>query len=160
MTGTKGGKSSPVPLTQICRELIERIPGPGRVKEGLALYFWPRVAGKELAAKAKAERVKSGILWVKCPDPAFSYNLHFFKKEILQKYRRFLGEGVIRSVRIVTGEVADPLPAAEEDFPRRIEAPRGSFLPPPEIKEIKDSGLKEAYIRFYNLCRRVAEKPR
>ncbi|NLZ43724.1 MAG: DUF721 domain-containing protein [Clostridia bacterium] len=149
-----------MPLTQIYRELIARVPGPGRLKEGLALYFWPRVAGKELAAKAKAERVKNGILWVKCPDPAFSYNLLFFRKEILKKYRRFLGEGVIRSGRIVTGEVEDLPLAAEEGYPCRVEAPRGSFIPPPEIKEVKDSGLREAYIRFYNLCQRVAEKLR
>ena len=152
MTGTKGGKSSPVPLTQICRELIERIPGPGRVKEGLALYFWPRVAGKELAAKAKAERVKSGILWVKCPDPA-SYNLHFFKKEILQKYRRLRrGRDPVR--RIVTGEVADPLPAAEE-IPAPDEVPRGVSRRKLGDKRLR---LKEAYIRFITL-RRVAEKP-
>ncbi|HHU82817.1 MAG TPA: DUF721 domain-containing protein [Firmicutes bacterium] len=152
-----GNKSSPALLTWIYKELLEKIPGPGRLKEGLALYFWPRVAGKELQAKARAERVSNGILWVKCPDPAFSYNLHFFKTEILKKYRRILGAGVIRSVRIVTGEIEDPPQMADELYPRRVEEPRGKFISPPEIKEVTDSGLKEAYIRFYNLCKIVGK---
>src|SRR5690606_2384083 len=120
-----------VPLTRVYRELIERIPGPGRLKEGLALYFWPRVAGKELETKAKAERVKNGILWVKCPDQAFSYNLSFFKKEIMRKYRRLLGPGVIRSVRIVTGEVENQPQATEENYPYRVAGPLGKLTFPP-----------------------------
>lgn len=157
MTGNNG---NPVPLPLVCKELIERIPCPGRLKEGLALYYWPRVAGKELEAKAKAERVNNGILWVKCPDPAFSYNLNFFKREILKKYHKILGAGVIHSVRIVTGELENPPPAAEENYPCRVEVPPGECLPPPAVKEIKDAGLREAYIRFYNLCKRVERMPR
>lgn len=156
----RGNKEGPIPLTRIYRELIEGIPGPGRLKEGLALYFWPRVAGKELAAKARAVRASNGILWVKCPDPAFSYNLHFFKKEILKKYRKILGAGVIRSVRILTGEVEDQLPSGEENYPCKVAGPSGECIPPPEVKEVKDAGLREAYIRFYNLCKRVERMPR
>lgn len=151
-------RKRPAALGEVYREIIERMPGHGRLKEGLALYYWPRVAGKELQEKARAERVKNGILWVKCPDPAFSYNLNFFKKEIIKKYRRILGSGVIRSVRIVTGEIEIlQYNEGKKGFRKSVLMPRQED-PPPEIKVVEDSGLKKAYIRFYNICRSLKKE--
>src|SRR5690554_3425470 len=97
-------------LGQIYREVIKEWKGYGRIKEGLALYYWPQVAGKDLEKKTEAQRVSNGILWIKCKDPSLSYNLNFFKREIIKKYKEILGAGVIRSVRIVVGEMEEAPP--------------------------------------------------
>lgn len=130
-------------LAQIYREVIKEWKGYGRLKEGLALYYWPQVAGKDLENKTEAHRVNNGILWIKCKDPSLSYNLNFFKREIIKKYREILGAGVIRSVRIVVGEI--------EEAPQKTEVKKEKreVAPPPEIKQIKDDKIRESFLNLY-----------
>jgi len=130
-------------LAQIYQEVIKEWDGYGRLKEGLALYYWPRVAGKDLQGKTEAYRVKGGILWIKCKDPSLSYNLNFFKRQILKKYSKILGAGIIRSVRIVTGEI-------REETKEKIEKKKKKEVtPPPEIENIKDDKIKASFFKLY-----------
>ncbi len=132
-------------LGQIYRELMKGWKGYRRLKEGLALYYWPQVAGKDLQNKTEAERVSNGILWVKCKDPSLSYHLNFFKREIIKKYRKILGAGVIRSVRIVVGEIEEK-PQEEREKKEKREVG-----PPPGIENIKDEKIRESFLSLYRV---------
>ena len=85
--------------------LIRDWKGYSRIMEGMAVYYWPKVIGPSLAEKTMAERVRGGILWVKTDDSALAHQLSLFSSKIVQEYRRFLGEGVVKSVRFTIGHV-------------------------------------------------------
>ena len=77
-----------------------------RVKSGLVFYYWPKVIGEQLTTKTEAVRLSNGVLWVKTPDPSLAYNLTFFKKEIINKYQRYLGRKLIRDLRVTVRELS------------------------------------------------------
>lgn len=135
-------------LAQIIEGFITNWSRNSPVQTGLASYYWPRVIGDSLKEKTEVSQVKNGILWVKTPDPALAYNLTFFKKEIINKYRRYLGEKNIRGVRITVGALTGvDFPAKRETKPKLSPAPE---LPlPAEVADIHDPDLKQAFIRFY-----------
>lgn len=101
-------------------------------------------------------QVKNGILWVKTPDPALAHNLTFFKKEIMTKYQRLLGENFIRNVRITVGAVTSGFDHKTTAQTRK-EPVRAHDLPlPAAIEGIEDPALKQAFSRFY--CAHQARK--
>jgi len=114
----------------------------------MALYYWPQVIGDKLIFKIKAERVTNGILWLKTNDPSLTQNLTFFRKQIIRKYNRFLGPGVVRAVRIVTGETG--IAQKAENKKEKIiikEKFKNKF--PQKLEEIKDEELKDAFSHFF-----------
>lgn len=137
-----------VSLHELCQGMLSKWSKKERLREGLALYYWPRIIGDKLANKIVAERVSKGILWLKTSDPSLTQNLTFFKKQIIYKYNRMLGSGVIRSVRIVTGEVnirrknEDPLKKVETKVDNEVKIPQS-------INEIKDEELRDAFSNFF-----------
>ncbi|HHT04883.1 MAG TPA: DUF721 domain-containing protein [Hydrogenispora sp.] len=119
------------------------------VQTGLAYYYWPQVIGESLKDKIEVSHVRNGVLWVKTPDPALAHNLTFFKKEIITKYRRFLGENTIRSVRITIGAL-NAVDGHKTTGETKKKPVRSHALPLPEaIEGIKDPDLKQAFSRFY-----------
>lgn len=123
-----------------------------RAKTGLVLYYWPNVIGDKLKTKTEAVRVSNGILWIKTPDPSLAYNLTFFKKEIINKYQKYLGKKIIREVRVTVGELALVYDSGKkgENSKNSLTEP---FLPPTlaqELEQIADPELKSAFIRFYH----------
>ena len=119
------------------------------VQTGLAYYYWPQVIGDSLKDKIEVSRVRNGILWVKTPDPALAHNLTFFKSEIINKYRRFLGGNYIRNVRITVGALTAVYDQKTTEKTRK-ELVRVQDIPLPEaIDTIKDPDLKQAFSRFY-----------
>lgn len=138
---------SPVSLTEICHGILAGVPGGEKIKEGLALYFWPKVIGKELAAKTRAVRIKDGTLWVVSPDPVLVQNLTFYKKQIIKKYVKVMGLMVVRSVRIITGEI--PEENSREKEYGIIKNDYYDISPPEESNLIKDPDLYKAFTSFY-----------
>lgn len=136
-------------LAQIIEGFMTNWSRSSLLQTGLASYYWPRVIGEALKEKTEVSQVKNGILWVKTPDPALAYNLTFFKKEIINKYRRYLGKKNIRGVRVTVGALS----AVDVDDQKG--KTKGKLLPasdltlPAALTEIKDSDLKKAFTNFY-----------
>lgn len=114
----------------------------------MALYYWPRIIGEQLADKVEAERLSNGILWLKTVDPSLTQNLIFFKKQIIRKYNRILGSRTIRSVRIVTGEVRTKKKNDDQQRPLELKEEFEVKLPE-SINTIKDEELRDAFSRFF-----------
>ncbi|NLY90550.1 MAG: DUF721 domain-containing protein [Firmicutes bacterium] len=136
-------------LAQIIEGFMTNWSRSSLLQTGLASYYWPRVIGEALKEKTEVSQVKNGILWVKTPDPALAYNLTFFKKEIINKYRRFLGKENIRGVRITVGALSgvDVYPKKRENNSKSSSVPALSL--PAEIVSIPDPDLKQAFTSFY-----------
>jgi hypothetical protein len=137
------------PLAQIITGFLTNWSQNSPMQTGLAAYYWPQVIGEALKDKTEVSQVKNGILWIKTPDPALAYNLTFFKKEIINKYRRYLGKKNIRGVRVTVGALS----AVDVDDQKG--KTKGKLLPasdltlPAALTEIKDSDLKKAFTNFY-----------
>jgi hypothetical protein len=119
------------------------------IHTGLASYYWPQVIGDALKGKTEVCQVKNGVLWIKTPDPALANNLTFFKKDIINKYRQYLGGKTIQGIRITVGEIS-----LVDDFgykgKTKKELPPPQDLPvPAAIETITDPDLKQAFSRFY-----------
>ncbi|HEY8345478.1 MAG TPA: DUF721 domain-containing protein [Bacillota bacterium] len=137
-----------ISLHEICQGLIKQWSNQERLKEGLALYYWPRIIGDQLADKIEAERLSNGILWLKTADPSLTQNLIFFKKQIMRKYNQILGSRAIRTVRIETGEVRTK--RKNKDQRRPLELKEEFEVKIPEsISKIKDEELRDAFSRFF-----------
>ena len=137
------------PLAQIITGFLTNWSQNSPMQTGLAAYYWPQVIGEALKDKTEVSQVKNGILWISTPDPALAYNLTFFKKEIINKYRRYLGKKNIRGVRVTVGALS----AVDVDDQKG--KTKGKLLPasdltlPAALTEIKDSDLKKAFTNFY-----------
>lgn len=136
-------------LGDLVQVLLKNWSQKSQIYTGLASYYWPQVIGDALKDKTEVSQVKNGILWVKTPDPALAYNLTFFKKEIINKYRRYLGGKTIQGLRITVGElnlVDDYGKKGETNVERR---PIKDIPLPAAIEAINDPDLKQAFSRFY-----------
>jgi len=136
-------------LAQIIEGFLNNWSRSSPVQTGLASYYWPQVIGESLKEKTEVSQVKNGVLWIKTPDPALAYNLTFFKKEIINKYRRYLGKKNIRGVRITVGALSG-VDVYEKKRENNLKPfPALDFTPPAEIANIPDPDLKQAFISFY-----------
>lgn len=119
------------------------------VQTGLACYYWPQVIGDSLKDKTEVSQVKNGVLWIKTPDPALAYNLTFFKKEIINKYHRYLGKKNIRGVRVTVGALTRAEVCEKKGKTRGELLPLSELSLPPAIAEIDDADLKRVFTQFY-----------
>ena len=148
-----------IPLAQIIKGFLTDWSRHSPVQTGLAAYYWPQVIGEALKEKTEVIQVKNGILWIRTPDPALAYNLTFFKKEIINKYRRYFGQKNIQNVRITVGALS----GVDGEVKKREK--ETDFSPPPEpplpagLACIQDSDLKRAFTGFYYAHERGRKRP-
>ncbi|NLW55969.1 MAG: DUF721 domain-containing protein [Firmicutes bacterium] len=139
-------------LSEIVQSFLSNWKQNNKVKSGLVFYYWPKVIGEQLKTKTEAVRFSNGILWIKTLDPSLAYNLTFFKKEILNKYQRYLGRKLVRDVRVTVGELS--LDHDSGKTGKNSKEPNfQSSLPPAlaqEVEQIADPDLRKVFIRFYH----------
>lgn len=90
--------------------IIERIfrqnGGWSRLKGELSVYYWPRVAGPEIAGKVEAIRFYNGLLYLQTENPALAHQVSLFTIEIIKRYQKVLGKGIIKGIKIKIGPVS------------------------------------------------------
>jgi predicted nucleic acid-binding Zn ribbon protein len=57
-------------------------------REGALLEHWPRIAGAHIAAVAKAERVESGIIYIRVSSAPWRQELAYLKQTLLDKMQK------------------------------------------------------------------------
>jgi hypothetical protein len=65
------------------------------------------VAGPQVAANARAERLRGSILYVRCTSAGWSQNLHMMKAVLLQYMRNAPGGGEVHDLRFNVGPLED-----------------------------------------------------
>ncbi len=117
----RGGGSA---ITDILISAIGNMDSCKRVRESLALAYWPLAVGEMGAAASETERVSEGILFVRTKSSVWSHELTLHKDQILKNLNRMLGGQIIRDVvykatrgiskrKRVVEEVPDIPPIAE-----------------------------------------------
>lgn len=84
---------------------FQRQGGWSRLKGEMAVYYWPRVAGAEIAAKVNATRFYDGFLYLQTENAALAQQISLLSLDIVKKYRKILGPNIIKSIKIKIGPV-------------------------------------------------------
>lgn len=119
-----------------------------RLRQEMAVDFWPRVVGPEVAHQTVAGPVRDRVLLVRTANPVLAYQLTLMERDILLRYRGLLGGTYIRRVHPQIGEVP---PAAKGPA---MERPGPASLPPAVEEQlaelavrIPDPDLSGAFLR-------------
>ena len=87
-----------------------------RLRGEMAVYYWPRIAGNDIAGKVEAIRYRDGYLHLQTDNPALAHQLTLLSLDIVKKYRKLLGEGIVKGIKIKIGAIKVIL-KKEQDIP-------------------------------------------
>ncbi|MGD9622125.1 MAG: DUF721 family protein [Mycolicibacterium sp.] len=73
----------------------------GRVAEGTVFGRWRAVVGDQIAAHARPTSLREGVLTVSAESTAWATQLRMVQAQLLAKIAAAVGDGVVRSVKIV-----------------------------------------------------------
>jgi len=153
-------------IGRVLEPLLDRMGYLRRLRKGLAVSAWPRVAGPKVAAHATAREVRGDVLVVCVPSPAWAQELTFLKPRLLHELARILGDDAPTGIRFETaargaGSGSDP----ERPPPR---GPAGRIEPGPEHLRrarvdagvVPDERLRRAFEIFQARCRAARQLER
>ncbi len=103
-------------FTNVIERIFRQNGGWSRLKGGLSVYYWPRVAGPEIASKVQAIRFYNGILYLQTENPALAHQVSLFSPDIVKRFQRVLGKGIIKGIKIRIGPVK--LGRIRQPFPK------------------------------------------
>jgi predicted nucleic acid-binding Zn ribbon protein len=92
------GSETTVRIGKLLRQTLEAAGIAERVDRQAAITFWAEIVGAKLASKTTALRVEKDILKVKAVSAPWRNELVFFKKTILKKIAKRIGEGKINDI--------------------------------------------------------------
>lgn len=71
------------------------------IAQNKALNIWNEIVGDKVAKNTQPDRVEHGVIIVKVSSPTWRQELHFQKKEIIEKLNNKIGKKVIRDIRFI-----------------------------------------------------------
>lgn len=83
--------------------LLDSLDFGGRIRENLAIAYWPRVVGPVVARASRAEEVRNGILLIRTKGSVWSQEISLLKHRILPDLNELCGRGVIKDLRFRAG---------------------------------------------------------
>lgn len=119
-----------------------------RLKGELSVYYWPRVAGMELAKKVAAIRFQAGYLYLQTESPALAHQILMMNPDIVKKYQYLLGNGIIRGVKIKVGMVKVKTTTPEVPIQQILLSNDEEIKINYCKKEINDPQLAEGFSKF------------
>ncbi len=79
-----------------------------RLKGEMSVYYWPRIAGAEIAAKVEAVRYRNGFLYLQTENPALAHQVSLLTLEIIKRFQKVLGKNIIKGIKIKIGATTLP----------------------------------------------------
>lgn len=138
-------------LGDTLRRVLEGLESGIRVRESMALAYWPEVAGPQMAAASEAVEVRDGVLFVNTKSATHSQELSFYKAAMISRLNSRIGAPVIRNIvfraRGVRGKAADSEPEEPADAElARIQIPAevAAWL---EAQEAELASIPDAHFR-------------
>lgn len=93
-------------FTSIIEKIFRQNGCWSRLKGELSVYYWPRVAGKEIAAKVEAVRYRNGFLYLQTENPALAHQVSLLSAEIVKRFQKILGKNIIKGIKIKIGTIS------------------------------------------------------
>jgi predicted nucleic acid-binding Zn ribbon protein len=91
----------PKQLGDATRDLAKNRGWSGRVAEGSVFGRWSVVVGEQIAAHATPMSLNDGVLTVSAESTAWATQLRMVQAQLLAKIASAVGDGVVKSLRIV-----------------------------------------------------------
>ncbi|MCL6589726.1 MAG: DUF721 domain-containing protein [Firmicutes bacterium] len=145
-------------LKKIIENYFRRNGGWLRLKSELAVYYWPQVAGPEIGAKVEATHFRDGYLYLKTENPALAHQVSLLSQEIVKKFQKFLGKGVIQGVRVKIGSLKPQTRAIEEGKPEIELSEETKKLIIKCSQNIQDPQLAASFSMFMKKAYQLKEK--
>src|SRR4051812_34066694 len=127
----------PQPIGQLMDAMFGSLKLDEPARAYRALRAFPRAAGPRIAARARAERMRGAVLFVRVVSSAWAQELHTWKEQIVEKLRRTPGGESVRDLRFSVGPLED-LP----DWENLPEPPADPVREP--LRPMPDAQLMEA----------------
>jgi hypothetical protein len=93
----------------IIKKYFYKNGGLSRLKGELSVYYWPKVAGNEIAKKVEAIRYRDGFLYLQTDVPALAQQILFMVPSFLDKYQKYIGKGVLKGIKVKVGTIKTSL---------------------------------------------------
>ncbi len=88
-------------LKTAINSMLKKFGIDGAIAQNKALNIWNEIVGDTVARNTQPERVEHGVIIVKVSSPTWRQELHFQKKEIIQKINNTIGKNVIKDIRFI-----------------------------------------------------------
>ena len=118
-----------------------------RLRAELSVYYWPRVAGVEIARNVTAVRYFNGYLYLKTENPTLAHQLTMMNPDIIKRYRQLLGPDVIKGIKIKIGSIAPGQTEIKTEKAIQLEKEEEQFIAE-NCQQIKDPEAAECLRRM------------
>lgn len=117
-----------------------------RLQQYRALVVWDEVVGPQIAARARPEKIRDGVLEVCVDQPTWMQQLQLLKPQLLAKLNTQLGDSPLREIYLKRGKVTARTTAAGKPAPP---AWRKMVLAPEEEQELRTllTGVSDEELR-------------
>lgn len=79
--------------------VIQKLTSPMVLKEYQALKKWNEIVGEKIASVSEAQKVVSGVLYVKVKDHVWRHELKMLSGRLIEKFKELLGEDIIKEIK-------------------------------------------------------------
>jgi len=100
-SGPAPDSRDPQLLASVTSDLARSRGWSGRVAEGSVFGRWPVVVGEQIAAHATPRSLNDGVLTVSAESTAWATQLRMVQAQLLAKIAAAVGDGVVKSLKIV-----------------------------------------------------------
>jgi predicted nucleic acid-binding Zn ribbon protein len=125
------------PIAAILVSAIGRMDSVAKVRESLAMAYWPRVVGAQAAAATEVEDARDGILFVRTKSSVWSHELTLHKERLLTGLNRMLGGKTITDIVYRARGVKKKESAPPEPDTPPLDELNQVILEPPEQAELR-----------------------
>jgi len=70
-----------------------------KVEKNLAIVYWEKVAGEQIARHTRPQRVSGDILFVATDSPVWAQELGFMKEKLIKEMNSYLKKEAIKEIR-------------------------------------------------------------
>jgi len=98
-------KSTPEPISDVLKSVVERLEQTRKGKTGKLLSAWRAVVGKELAQHARPRGIKRNNLFVIVEDSAWFYQANLKKDSILRALKQKKGLEKLEKISFRIGKI-------------------------------------------------------
>lgn len=95
-------------IDDILEKVLKKHHIPLKMEDRRLRDVWLQAVGSRIAAQSKPDCIKKSVLFVKVANSAWMQQLHFMKREIIEKFNDLLQTEPVKDIFFAIGEIAAP----------------------------------------------------
>ena len=88
-------------LETALKNLLKNLGIEQTVLENQVVQYYPIVVGQRIAEVSQAEKIENGILFIKVINSTWRNELYYYKKDIIQKLNKKIGETIVKEIKFI-----------------------------------------------------------